>query len=54
MIAGRRVIQPNKPHILLERLKKMIWRDNLPDGVEMQLTSSVVGLHFFNDTFKMS
>ena len=42
MIVGKRVIQPNRPHTFLGNLKKLIWRDNLPEGVEMQSSSSVV------------
>ena len=42
MIVGKRVIQPNKPRTLLGNLKKLVWRDNLPEGVEMQSSSSVV------------
>ena len=41
MIVGKRVIQPNRPHTFLGNLKKLIWRDNLPEGVEMQSSSSV-------------
>ncbi|KAL5457261.1 hypothetical protein EMCRGX_G034508 [Ephydatia muelleri] len=41
MIVGKRVIQPNKPRTLLGNLKKLVWRDNLPEGVEMQSSASV-------------
>ena len=42
MIVGKRVIQPNTPRTLLGNLKKLVWRDNLPEGVEMQSSASVV------------
>ncbi|KAL5486880.1 hypothetical protein EMCRGX_G019417 [Ephydatia muelleri] len=41
MIVGKRVIQPYKPRTLLGNLKKLVWRDNLPEGVKMQSSSSV-------------